>query len=39
MFGLFDLIKKVVKKYNKVVYKIMVLEDIMKVMSDEVLKN
>ncbi|OED58837.1 preprotein translocase subunit SecA [Acholeplasma laidlawii] len=39
MFGLFDSTKKAVKKYNKVAHKIMALEDTMKAMSDEALKN
>ena len=39
MFGLFDSTKKAVKKYNKVAHKIIALEDTMKAMSDEALKN
>src|SRR5690554_5900682 len=39
MFGLFDSTKKALKKYNKVAHKIMDLEDTMKAMSDEALKN
>ena len=39
MFGLFDSSKKALKKYNKVAQKIVALEETMKAMSDEELKN
>src|SRR5690554_2582997 len=39
MFGLFDSSKKALKKYNKVAQKIVALEETMKGMSDEELKN
>src|SRR5690554_7814463 len=39
MFGLFDSSKKALKKYNKVAHKIVALEETMKSMSDEELKN
>src|SRR5690554_1543764 len=39
MFGLFDSSKKALKKYNKVAHKIVALEETMKAMSDEELKN